>query len=757
MKKSLLIFCINNTQAQFNLSVPKAIAGKLILLRIFFVFFLSFLFLKSKSQSNIQFIHCSPSTNTVDIWMVNSGIATKIYENVAFRDATPNLQVTSGNNILLCLAPEFSTSITDTVLSKNIGALMVDSSYTIYAIGHLLPNNFNPPTPFEFKIFSPYKTSISSGIGSGFLGLNVFHGATDLSEIDLKFSAPIPAVGTIGNNIEYGEFGGYTDVVFFQGSIYTIQLTDTSGTQLLYESTALPFGLNPQANGLAFNMYIIGYVNPTLNDNGQLLQVCFAGPGGIPLSGLGLTCYDLQLVTNCPSINLSASITDETAIAAQDGSITLTVNGGTGPYLYYWSNGETTQNLNNLLTDTYEVIVEDANNCSASNSFFVGVSPDSIISANLFASENTVCVGDTIDLIVNHQGGPAPYTYTWSNGAGNVNATTVSPITTTIYSVTVTDANGNSAFDGITVNVSSQPSNTISGTVRLSTNDSVANMKVLLVQVDSNFNVNAVDSSFTDVSGNFSFNYVGENLFVKAIPDSNLYPFEMPTYHYGDTEVFPFMLFYNYGLSTPSCGNDNLFFNTVAGNNPGGSGFISGNVFQGAGKQQNAAAVGQYVFLVNSNNEPVDYSVTNNDGYFSFSNIALADYRIFVDVPNFNINAAPSVSLNSNNPSAENIQYYLEDLVSSVVLKPYTKINEVQLYPNPSKGQFTITSEFNTEVKDIVLHIMDIQGKVVSEEIIKLNGKKLETVIDLSTHQKGCYFIQLKANEIVVNKKLMLY
>ncbi|MFO0495352.1 MAG: S8 family serine peptidase [Flavobacteriia bacterium] len=48
------------------------------------------------------------------------------------------------------------------------------------------------------------------------------------------------------------------------------------------------------------------------------------------------------------------------------GSIDLTVSGGTAPYSYLWSNGASTQDLNNLPTGFYEVIVLDAHGCELS-------------------------------------------------------------------------------------------------------------------------------------------------------------------------------------------------------------------------------------------------------------------------------------------------------------------------------------------------------------------------------------------------------
>ncbi len=48
-----------------------------------------------------------------------------------------------------------------------------------------------------------------------------------------------------------------------------------------------------------------------------------------------------------------------------DGSITLTVTGGTQPYKYLWSDGITTPTLADITDGTYSAVITDQNNCAA--------------------------------------------------------------------------------------------------------------------------------------------------------------------------------------------------------------------------------------------------------------------------------------------------------------------------------------------------------------------------------------------------------
>jgi len=125
-----------------------------------------------------------------------------------------------------------------------------------------------------------------------------------------------------------------------------------------------------------------------------------------------------------------------------NGQINLSVSGGTAPYTYNWSNGETTRNISNQSAGIYNVIITDANNCVIQLTGEILETAE--LEIELQAIINIACAGDENGLIdITIVGGTAPYSYTWSNGASSED---ISNLSAGIYQVTVSDVNGCQGF-----------------------------------------------------------------------------------------------------------------------------------------------------------------------------------------------------------------------------------------------------------------------------------------------------------------------
>ncbi len=150
---------------------------------------------------------------------------------------------------------------------------------------------------------------------------------------------------------------------------------------------------------------------------------------------------------NVVSYPIPLVVVPQTSTICYGSNITITASGGS---TYQWSNGSTSPSItvspNSSIT--YSVTVTNTYGCTATENSDVFVNALPIINAG---ADQTICSGTNV--ILNATGGSS---YTWSNGIQTA-STTVSPTTTTSYSVTATDINGCSASDNVTVFVNPLP------------------------------------------------------------------------------------------------------------------------------------------------------------------------------------------------------------------------------------------------------------------------------------------------------------
>ena len=157
-------------------------------------------------------------------------------------------------------------------------------------------------------------------------------------------------------------------------------------------------------------------------------------------------CIFIDNVTvNQPSpLVISASFVNVSCNGGKDGSIDLTVSGGSPGYTYDWHNSNTptsisfSQDLNNIVAETYTVDVLDINNCVISltqeiTQPLLPIDVQTIVTDVLCNGDNT----GAIDLSI--IGGTSPYTVSWTSGQI---AEDIANIFEGTYGYTVVDALG---------------------------------------------------------------------------------------------------------------------------------------------------------------------------------------------------------------------------------------------------------------------------------------------------------------------------
>lgn len=136
-----------------------------------------------------------------------------------------------------------------------------------------------------------------------------------------------------------------------------------------------------------------------------------------------------------PCESLTAQIEGSAA-----GILIANIAGGTSPYAYSWSTGETTSSITVTAAGTYTLMVTDAQGCTIEQDITItGV--DLCLSLVTEIAENP-----NGNLTANTTGGSTPYTYVWSTGEAT---SSISVAAGGMFSVTVTDANGCTVVDDI--------------------------------------------------------------------------------------------------------------------------------------------------------------------------------------------------------------------------------------------------------------------------------------------------------------------
>jgi gliding motility-associated-like protein len=142
------------------------------------------------------------------------------------------------------------------------------------------------------------------------------------------------------------------------------------------------------------------------------------------------------------------------------GSIDLTVAGGTSPYSYSWNNGAyTTQDLSGLSSGTYTVIVTDAHSCTLTDAAtFTQLPPlAETITAHLYNGYHFKCAGGADgEVVARVTGGLPPYSYQW-NDSLNSTVDSIYGLTAGTYTLTVTDSHGCVRVDSVALNLIPPP------------------------------------------------------------------------------------------------------------------------------------------------------------------------------------------------------------------------------------------------------------------------------------------------------------
>ena len=264
--------------------------------------------------------------------------------------------------------------------------------------------------------------------------------------------------GTPPYHYSWFPYGGNNDTAYNLGAgIFSVEILDSNGCKV-YASLQEPltYPKNISVIGFVENVSCYGSSNGKVNlivSGGTPPYSYYWEPGGYTTQNLiGLdTGYYYVTITDSkgceetyyvyisqppPLTATIVSINNVSCNGFKDGSITVSVSGGTPPYTYNWSpSGNTSNTASGLAAGTHTLFVTDSKGCSYSISAHI-TQPPPIFYNYGFMSPSCISSYDGYAWI-NVSGGSPPYSYSWSPITSNND--TLYNISSGSYIVTVID------------------------------------------------------------------------------------------------------------------------------------------------------------------------------------------------------------------------------------------------------------------------------------------------------------------------------
>jgi PKD repeat protein len=270
------------------------------------------------------------------------------------------------------------------------------------------------------------------------------------------FEGGAPATSTQQNpqNISYATAGTFDVTLTVANTFGTNTFTCSNCVTVSADPVVTLTGINPGCNSQA-----TGSITSSVSGTGPYTYSWSNGATTANLTNIAAGNYSVTAtssqgcagtasttLSNPVAMVISATTQNATCSGSSNGSIALSVTGGTGNKTYVWNNGSSGANLNNVGAGTYSVTVTDAAGCTAIGSY--SITAPSAITISGSATPVSCFGGNNGSIAVSASGGTGNKTFTWNNGATGANLYNLAAGS---YSVTATDANGCSSLASFTV------------------------------------------------------------------------------------------------------------------------------------------------------------------------------------------------------------------------------------------------------------------------------------------------------------------
>lgn len=791
-------------------------------------------FLTGCSESTVTF-SSSSVTATTNIPSVSSAAASYTSSIV-----TPTITPVTLTENMLCTTPvckiAVSGTVTDTYCAYGNGAINVTET-----------GGFSPVT-YSWSTGATTEDLTSLAVGSYIVTATDSNGCTATQTFTVNGSDPISVstsnyvyptcydsydgsvnltvnTGTAPYTISWYEFSGYGSYSFtgedptgMPSGDYDLYITDNNGctfdtTISVYGpypvTVNLDYSTDPSCTGSSDGLiavygdggnytYTYQWDAATGNQTGSTANGLTAGAYSVVITdGNGCTGNGSFSIVDPTPLQSSATSVDVLCNGQNNGSINVTTSGGTPPYSFSWSSGQTTEDISNIIAGSYDITVTDNNNCTLTSTYTVN-QPGVLLSP--ITAVDALCNGQCNgQLTANPTGGTPPYTYIWNDPTGQTAQTAVNLCAGT-YSVNVADANNCQVTPSGTVNepailtvslnttnstcgddngiaeaitnggtppytytwsvtgssnpimnlapgnygVSVDDANGCSEQANFTISDTIYPINICVVTVDTSSTKNTVVWEKPVVGNIASYNIyrdiVGTYTLVGNVPYDSLSQFTDTT-----NGINPNVTSYRYKITAvDTCGNESILSELHE--------TIHLTVNQGTSNESNLiwdAYQGiNFVYYRIMRDTILDGSWEAMDSVTS-SNFTYTDWDVFTNGANYMIEIVLPYTCTSTKQQSHNTTRSNRVIIAGGSTSGVEELllNQAEIYPNPFNNELTI----NVGTTNWSYSVLDVAGKLIINGLSKQSQQQL----DLSLLENGVYFVQLKIGDHTITKKLI--
>ncbi len=508
----------------------------------------------------------------------------------------------------------------------------------------------------------------------------------------------------------------------------------------------------------------------------SIFMLC-AGSYTISITDLnGCSHTESFSISQPDSLSANITSTNETCNNCNDGTASASANGGTPPYQYLWSSGDTTANISALPPGTYTLSITDANGCTLEED--IEIEEFLCFALGLFYTiEDEMCYGAcegviTIDSIT---GGAAPYTYEWSTGD---TTSSISNLCAGAYFVTATDANNCKVAQNFTLGANDEliPNLTFTNASCISCEDGSAQVNpqggtppyqllwstgdtstALFNLPQGSYSITITDALGCTTTDTFDigvtclpmpievhteeiscYGYCDGQITINLPGNDNAYSFLWTT---GDTTSYLENLCpgtYGLTITEEETGCQEQFSFTLSPPPPLQIELITLTNFDGNN-------MGSIDIEVNGGSLPYSYIWTDSSGQVisseqDLNNLTPGCYDLLIE-------DAAACSLDTT--------FCISDL--SVAVAETQRNDPIILYPNPASGNllFLYLPEGNTSNKPVKVELISPTGKKTTPQLQQFSDKQWQ--IDLPANlPAGFYFVRIHAKDFSSYTSFML-